>query len=256
MLVNIVLALAVGLGITLLANLATTVYLHRSLSHRSLTLRQPLPAIFRAFLWISTGIRPRQWVAVHRKHHAFTDQEADPHSPLRLGWLRVLLTNASLYRRAAKDPATVERYAKDLPRTPADRLLLDQALIGLAIGSALLITVMSGVASFPIWVPVSAAAFHLVAYIGLGGAVNGPAHTFGKRPYDNTGTNLQWLAFLTFGEGLHNNHHAAPTSARFSFRRREIDPGWMFIRVAKALRLAEIRHDDIKLVKTPVSTPA
>ncbi len=256
MLVNIAIALGVGLGITLLANLATTVYLHRSLSHRSLTLRQPLPAIFRAFLWISTGIRPRQWVAVHRKHHAFTDQEADPHSPLRLGWLRVLLTNASLYRRCAKDPATVERYAKDLTRTPADRWLLDQALIGLAVGFTLLIVLMSVVASFPIWVPVGAAAFHLVGYIGLGGAVNGPAHTFGRRPYDNTGTNLQWLAFLTFGEGLHNNHHAAPTSARFSFRRREIDLGWMFIRVAKALRLAEIRHDDIKLVKSPVSTAA
>ncbi len=256
MLVNIVIALAVGLGITLLANLATTVYLHRSLSHRALTLRQPLPAMFRVFLWISTGIRPRQWVAVHRKHHAFTDEEADPHSPLRLGWLRVLLTNASLYRRCAKDPATVDRYAKDLPRTPVDRLLLDQALVGLAVGSALLIAMMSFVGNFPIWVPALAAVFHLVAYIGLGGAVNGPAHTFGSRPHDNTGTNLQWLAFLTFGEGLHNNHHAAPTSARFSFRRREIDLGWMFIRVAKALRLAEIRHEDIKLAKTPVSTPA
>jgi len=256
MLFDIIIALAVGLGITLLANLATTVYLHRSLAHRALVLRQPLPAMFRGFLWLSTGIRPRQWVGVHRKHHAFTDEPSDPHSPLRLGWMRVLLTNASLYRRCAKDPMTVDRYAKDLPATRLDRAVLDQALVGLAVGATMLVALMSVVGSFPVWVPLAAGVIHLVGYIGMGGAVNGPGHTFGKRPFDNTGTNLQWLAFLTCGEGLHNNHHAAPTSARFSFRRSEIDPGWMFIRLAKALGLAEIRHDEIKLARTPVSSSA
>ena len=69
-----------------------------------------------------------------------------------------------------------------------------------------------------------AAPVHMVAYLGLSGAVNAVAHTFGRRPYDSSATNVQWLAFLTAGAGLHNNHHAAPTSARFSLGRFEFAP--------------------------------
>ncbi|MDH3754211.1 MAG: fatty acid desaturase [Acidimicrobiia bacterium] len=246
MIANLAIALLIGLTITLIANLATSVYLHRSLSHRALELRQPLPIFFRVTLWLTTGIRPRQWVAVHRKHHAFTDEEGDPHSPIVLGWVRVQLTNVALYRRVANDDVAVRRYAKDFPQTPLDRALLDRALVGLGAGLGLLILLLSIVFDFPFWVPLVAAAFHLVAYLGLSGAVNAIGHTFGRRRYQNTATNLQWLAWLTFGEGLHNNHHAAPTSARFSLRRWEIDPGWMFIWLAKSVRLAKLRHESTK----------
>src|SRR5271154_513515 len=90
--------------------------------------------VFRFLIWISTGIKPREWAAVHRRHHAYTDVEGDPHSPLLLGTMRVEITNAVLYRRAARDGQTVERYARDLKPDKWDRLLFDHAYFGLAIG--------------------------------------------------------------------------------------------------------------------------
>src|SRR6266478_6111344 len=97
-------AVVVGLCVAQLANLTTTVFLHRALAHRAIKLRAPLTFAFRVFTWMAVGIKPREWVAVHRKHHAFTDVEGDPHSPKLLGWLRVQLTNAALYRKVATDP--------------------------------------------------------------------------------------------------------------------------------------------------------
>lgn len=234
---TIVIALLVGFALTQVANVATTLYLHRSLAHRAVTFSTPLNVGFRTVIWLLTGIRPRQWAAVHRKHHAFTDEEDDPHSPLRLGWVRVQLTNVSLYRRVARDEGQVAKYARDLPRTTLDRVLLDHALVGLGITTAVLILVLGPIGGL------IAAVFHFVLYLMLSGAVNAIAHTFGRRPYENSATNLQWLALLTSGEGLHNNHHAAPTSARFSLDKGQIDPGWWFVRVARTLGQATVRHD-------------
>ncbi len=216
------------------ANVATTVFLHRALAHRALTLRGPVRFAFRVLIWISTGIKPREWVAVHRKHHAYTDVEGDPHSPVLLGWRRVQFTNVVLYRRAARDPETL-RYARDLPSDRWDRVLFDRSLLGLAIGIAIL-TVALGPAAGGL-----VAFGHTVLYIGGSAAVNGIGHHFGRRPYSNGAGNLQWLAFLTAGEGLHNNHHAAPTSAKLSHRWYEIDPGWWCIKVLTWVRLASVR---------------
>ena len=238
--VQIVIAVAVGLALTQLANLATTVFLHRDLAHKAVQLHPVLRSAFKVFLWLSTGIRVRQWAAVHRKHHAFTDEADDPHSPARLGWLRVQLTNAALYRRSARDPRTTERYAKDIPVTRADRWLFDRGILGLVLGIALLVLWLG-------WLPgLVAVVVHTVGYIGLGGSVNGIAHTFGRRPFGNSATNVTWLAWLTCGEGYHNNHHAAPTSARFARRWHQFDLGWWFITVAGKLRLATIRHQDVE----------
>ena len=236
--------LVAGFLVCQLANLVTTVYLHRALSHRALRLAPWLTAVCRTVTWITTGIRPRQWVAVHRKHHAFTDVDGDPHSPVLLGYLKVQLGNVGLYRKVAKDDAQVARYARDLPADRWDRLFFDHALVGLGLGIGFLCLVLG------VWAGLIAAGFHTVAYLGLGGAVNGAGHRFGKRPHDNAATNLQWLAFLTFGEGLHNNHHAAPTSARLSKERGEIDPAWPAIRVLRRLGWAHVRHDRI-VVKEP-----
>ena len=232
MVANIALAIGVGFVLTQIANVATTVYLHRALAHRAVTLSSPLTTVFRIIIWLLAGIRPRQWAAVHRKHHAFTDEEEDPHSPMRLGWLRVQLTNVALYRRAARDPEQVQKYARDLPQTPVDKFLLDHALIGLGVTTLTLMLFLG-----PVYGAV-AAVFHFVLYLSLSAAVNAIAHTFGSRPYENSATNLQWLAFLTSGEGLHNNHHAAPTSARFSLDPGQLDPGqldpgWWTIRAAR-----------------------
>jgi stearoyl-CoA desaturase (delta-9 desaturase) len=236
LLLQLLLGIVVGLVLAQVATWATSVYLHRALSHRAIELRPAAAFGFRALIWITTGVKPREWVAVHRKHHAYTDVEGDPHSPLLLGWVRVELTNAALYRKVARDPAQVARYARDLPRDRWDVVLFDHGWLGLALGISFLIVVLGPVAG------VLAALVHAGTYLLMNAAVNSIGHTFGRRPYGNTATNLQWLAWLTGGEGLHNNHHEAPTSARFAHRRGEFDPSWWSIRVLSWSRLATIRH--------------
>src|SRR5687768_3562279 len=114
---SLLVAVAVAFAVSQLATLLTTLYLHRTLSHRAMSLRAPVVAVCRVGLWIMTGIRARQWVAVHRKHHAFSDEDGDPHSPIREGFAMVQFANVALYRRAirADDGAIVARYARDLP---------------------------------------------------------------------------------------------------------------------------------------------
>jgi stearoyl-CoA desaturase (delta-9 desaturase) len=245
MLRTLLLGLAVGVGVSLLANLATTIYLHRALSHRALTLHPAVTQVFRFLTWITTGIRPRQWVAVHRKHHAYTDVVGDPHSPVLNGWVKVQMMNVAMYRAEARNPETLAKYAKDLPQTRADRWFYDHALLGLAIGVGLLVLVFG-------WqIGLIAAFVHINVYLGGSAAVNAIAHHFGRKPYDNTAGNLQWLAFITAGEGLHNNHHAAPTSAKLSHRWYEIDPGWYVIKVLTWLRLARTRAVNLASIGRP-----
>ena len=237
----ILLTLFIGFSITTLANLATTVYLHRALANKALTLHPLAVFCARLTIWLSTGIRPRQWVAVHRKHHAFTDQEGDPHSPVLLGWKNVQMRNVVLYRISANDPQTIERYAKDLPRTRLDKLFFDRALVGLGLGVVLLVFIFGPL------IGLLAATVHLNAYLAGSAAVNAIAHHFGRHPYANGAGNLQWLALLTAGEGLHNNHHAAPTSARLSHRWYELDPGWWLIKLLSSLKLAKVRLATVRL---------
>ena len=243
---SVLIAFLAGLAAAEIATFATTVYLHRGLSHRALTMKPWLAWCFRVLLWISTGIRAREWVAVHRKHHAFTDVEGDPHSPRLLGWVTVQFGNVGLYRKVARNPAQVRRYARDLPADRWDRALFDHSFIGLAIGIGIAIAVLGP------WVGLLAAGFHTVMYLLLNAAVNAVTHTFGSQPHDNTATNLQWLALLTSGEGLHNNHHAAPTSAKLSFVKGELDPAWPAIALATRLHWMTIRHADVKL-KQPIA---
>jgi stearoyl-CoA desaturase (delta-9 desaturase) len=247
---TVLIAGGIGLAITLIANLCTTVYLHRALSHRALTVRRPVAHVFRFVLWISTGIRPRQWVAVHRKHHAFTDVEGDPHSPVLHGWVKVQIQNYFMYRREANNPETVARYARDLKPGRLDRWLYDRTLLGLGLGIALTVGIFG-------WqVGLLASFLHLNFYIGGSAAVNAIGHHFGRRPYDNGAGNIQWLAFLTAGEGLHNNHHAAPTSARLSHRWFEVDPGWWLIKLLLIVGLAQVRLKELKLVADQLRTTA
>jgi stearoyl-CoA desaturase (Delta-9 desaturase) len=232
---TVLIAIAIGATVSTIAFMATTVYLHRVLAHRALTLRPVAAHGFRFVIWVTTGIRPRQWVAVHRKHHAFTDVEGDPHSPVLNGWVKVQFTNVAMYRREARKPRTIERYARDLPPTRLDRLFYDHALAGLGIGVAALCAVVG-------WeIGLLAAFVHVNVYLAGSAAVNAIGHHFGRRPYDNSAGNVQWLAFVTAGEGLHNNHHAKPTAAKLSHRWYEVDPGWWLIRTLTWLRLARLR---------------
>ncbi|MHB1929725.1 MAG: fatty acid desaturase [Acidimicrobiales bacterium] len=216
-------AVLVGLASCQVGLYLTTVVLHRALSHRA--------------------IKPREWVAVHRKHHAFTDVEGDPHSPVLYGFLAVQLGNVVYYKRAARDPETVRRYARDLAPDRWDRVLFDHGLLGLGAGLGVLFLVFWGN-----WqLALIAAAVHVTSYLGASSAINAIGHRFGKRPYAGSATNNQWLALLVAGEGLHSNHHAAPTSARLSFKPSEIDPGWWVIAAARRFGWVQVRHSDVRL---------
>jgi stearoyl-CoA desaturase (delta-9 desaturase) len=239
--VNVLIAVLAGFAVTQVSVLCTTIYLHRGLAHRALTLREPAVFVCRFLLWITTGMRPREWVAVHRRHHASTDTAADPHSPRVLGFWRVQFGNAALYRKAARDELTVRRYARDVPADRLDRWFFNHSFVGLGVGIAILCVTLG-------WqTGLLAAAVHAVTYLVLGGAINAVGHQYGKRPHDNTATNVQALALATGGEGLHNNHHAAPTSANFALTARELDPGWWLVRLLVRARLATLRHEEIKL---------
>lgn len=237
----VIIGVVLGVCITQVAAMTTTVYLHRALTHRAMRLSPPVTAVFRVIVWMTSGIRPRQWAAVHRKHHAFTDETGDPHSPRIFGFLAVQFNNVGLYRRAARDKAVVDRYAGDIPRDVWDRLFLDRAWLGVGLT---MVAVWLGLG----WeVMVIAMVTHILLYMLLNAAINAIGHMWGKAPYTNTAFNNQWLAWLTFGEGLHNNHHAAPTSARFAHRRWEFDPGWWVTWTLMHLRLAKVRHRQIHL---------
>jgi stearoyl-CoA desaturase (delta-9 desaturase) len=243
---EILIAIIAGLVVFQIANLCTTVYMHRAAAHKALTLSRPLTFGFRFVTWLTVGIKPREWVAVHRKHHAFTDVEGDPHSPKMLGWLRVQLTNAALYRREARNEVTIARYAKDMPQDRWDRVLFDRAWLGLGLGISFLIFLFGPLLG------VLAAVVHMSTYLMSNAAVNAVGHRFGKRPYENTATNVLWLALITAGEGWHNNHHAAPTSARIGFKWRQIDFGWWAISTFRLFGMASVRHDRPVLVGRPV----
>jgi stearoyl-CoA desaturase (delta-9 desaturase) len=234
-------ALLGGFAICTAANISTTVLLHRALSHRALTLSFPVAFVLRAVLWLTTGIKPKEWVAVHRKHHAFTDEDGDPHSPVLLGWKAVQKRNVMLYREALADRSIITKYAKDIEDDRWDKLFFNRQKTGLILGIAIAMVLMGPIAGF------LAAFVHTNLYLAGNAGVNAMGHHFGKKPYPNNATNLQWLAFFTMGEGLHNNHHAAPSSARLSHRRGEIDPGWWVIKPLTMVRLAKLRFNDIKL---------
>jgi stearoyl-CoA desaturase (delta-9 desaturase) len=247
---TILLAVVVGAAVTTLANLCTTVYLHRGLSHRAITFSRPASAAFKALIWLSVGIKVREWVAVHRKHHAHTDTPLDPHSPAVHGWFRVQLKNLQMYRSAAHDQANIDKYAKDLPRTNWDRFLFDRSWLGLTV------TTVALCMAFGWQVGALAMVVHVNYYLGGSAAVNAIGHHFGRRRYDNSATNLQWLALLTAGEGLHNNHHAAPTSAKLAHRWYEFDPGWLLIKPLIWMRLAQVRLSELKFAASSAASTA
>jgi stearoyl-CoA desaturase (delta-9 desaturase) len=239
----LLLAPVVAVALTQVAVIATSVYLHRGLAHRALHLHPWADACFRAALWLTTGQQRQQWVAVHRKHHAFTDRAGDPHSPQLLGVWRVLLGNVYYYVREARDPETLRRFAFDIPMDRLDRLVFRHGWIGLGLGIVMLCLLLGP------WAGLLAAGLHAVLYVGVvAPLINGVGHWRGSKNFDNTAYNSRVLAWLTGGESLHNNHHAHARSPKFSIRPSEFDPSWVMIRILTALRL-------VTLLRPPVEWP-
>lgn len=242
MLTTIVAAVAVTLVASQLSTYSTTIYLHRCMAHKGLKLHPAVAMLMRVQLWLFTGIVTREWVAVHRKHHHFSDQEGDPHSPHLKGLWKVLLWNALYYARETKKPDVVEKYTRDIPHTRAEALFLSRGGLGLAVG---LVLFTGAFGYFAGWWGVAIGAVTFVvqgmSYINLNAIINGACHVLGYKNFDNTATNLRLVAWLTGGEGLHNNHHAYPAASKFSMNRRrwEFDPAWPVIKALSALSLAE-----------------
>jgi stearoyl-CoA desaturase (delta-9 desaturase) len=221
--------------LTQIATFSTSIYLHRALAHRALSLHPVVEWLFRAALWLVTGQDRRQWVAVHRKHHTFTDREGDPHSPLLLGFWKVQLWNVYYYVREARNPQTVARFAPELAADRCERYLFAWGWTGLGLGTVLV--------GFTIgwWQGVVAMLGHALLFVFVTGPlINGLGHWTGGQNFQNTAYNSRVLAWMTGGESLHNNHHAYPRSPKFSLRRSELDPSWLAIRLLAALRLVAI----------------
>ncbi len=233
--VSIILYTLVTTHVTIIG---VTVFLHRSQAHRAVTLHPVIIHLLRFWLWLTTGMVTREWVAIHRAHHAHCEKPGDPHSPVLLGIGKVLLQGAELYRSAAADRELIDRYGTGTPDDWIERhvysrftwqgvgalLVLDLLLFGV-IGATVWAVQM-------LWIPVLAA-----------GVINGAGHYWGYRNFDcpEAATNLMPLGLLIGGEELHNNHHAFASSAKMSVKWYEFDAGWLYICLLRALGLACVR---------------
>jgi stearoyl-CoA desaturase (delta-9 desaturase) len=230
-----------------------TLYLHRDQAHRSVDLHPALRHIFRLWIWMTSGAITREWVAVHRKHHAMCEREGDPHSPRVFGLKRVLLEGSELYRAEAGNPATVEKYSRGCPEDWLENQLYSKySYLGIAM-LVVMDLVLFGIPGIII-LSIQLATMPVLA----AGGINGIGHAWGYRNFetDDASTNIVPWGVLVGGEELHNNHHAFPSSARFSMRPWEFDIGWFYLRVFSLLRLAKIRRvaPEIK-VENAVSVP-
>ena len=224
---------------------AVTIYLHRSATHRGLDLHPVVAHFFRAWLWLSTGMVTKEWVAIHRKHHAKCDTIEDPHSPVIHGHFGVLRFGVDMYRKEAKNPDTIERYGRGTPNDWIERNVYSRYTwqgMGLSLIAFVALFGAIGVSMWCIqliWIPITAA-----------GIINGTGHSAGYRNHhtEDSSTNFMPIGILIGGEELHNNHHAYGTSAKFSNRWYEFDIGWMYITILSALGLATVRKVAPKLV--------
>jgi stearoyl-CoA desaturase (delta-9 desaturase) len=223
---------------------AVTIFLHRAQAHRALELRPVASHFFRLWLWLTTGMVTKEWVAIHRKHHAKCETVDDPHSPVTRGIKTVLLTGSELYRAEAKVQETLDKYGHNTPDDWIERnlysryswqgvgltLIVDLLLFG-AIGAAVWAVQM-------LWIPITAA-----------GVINGIGHYWGYRNFEapDASTNVLPWGIVIGGEELHNNHHTYPTSAKLSVKPYEFDIGWMYIRLLEMAGLAKVRKTPPKL---------
>ena len=216
-----------------------TLFLHRAQAHRALDFHPVLSHFMRFWLWLTTGMVTKQWVAVHRKHHRYSDRYKDPHSPHVDGIWRVLFTGAVLYSKAVKDQDMVTFYGRGTPDDWIEKNLYSKhSRLGIILMLIFDVAVF-GAWGFliwgvqMIWIPFWAA-----------GVINGLGHWIGYRneqTRDHSHNLVPW-GILVGGEELHNNHHTAPGSARLSRRWWEFDIGWMWIKIFESLKLVTIHY--------------
>ena len=237
-----------GVVLVQITVMAVTIYLHRDAAHRSVDLHPVLRHIFRFWIWVTSGQITREWVAVHRKHHAFADRDGDPHSPVVFGIKKVLLEGYELYYPESRNAQTHAKFAADTVDDWMERNIYSRRR---NVGIVLLILAYLALFGAPgiILIAIQLAAMPVLA----AGIINGLGHHTGYRNYecDNAARNIVPWGVLIGGEELHNNHHAFPTSAKFSTQRWEFDIGWLYIRAFSFLRLAKVR----RVAPRPVLAP-
>ncbi len=233
---------------THLTIVGVTVYLHRCMAHRALELHPIISHFLRFWLWLTTGMETRQWVAVHRKHHAKVETAEDPHSPKVYGIRKVLLEGAELYRISSKDPETVARYSHGCPedwmelnvyRPYSNRGYFVMLAVNILLLGPIGLTIWAVQMA---WIPIFAA-----------GVINGIGHFAGYRKFEtaDTSTNIVPWGVIVGGEELHNNHHAFASSAKFSVQWYEFDIGWLYIRSLETLGLARVKKLPPRMVEVP-----
>ena len=230
--------LLITLAMTHVTIIAITVFLHRSQAHRSLDLH-PLPAhFFRFWLWMTTGMVTKEWVSIHRKHHAKCETVDDPHSPVTHGIKTVLLQGSELYRAEAKVAETMKKYGHNTPDDWMERNVYTRHS-RLGVSLMLVINVLLfGALGLTVW-----AVQMLWSPIHAAGIINGLGHHWGYRNFEapDASTNVSPWGIWIGGEELHNNHHTFPTSAKLSVKPFEFDIGWGYIRALEMLGLAKVR---------------
>lgn len=215
-----------------------TLFLHRAQAHRSMLFHPILSHFMRFWLWVTTGMVTKQWVAVHRKHHRYNDEEGDPHSPHVYGLKRVLFKGALLYNDASKDKTMVDTYGVGTPDDWVERNVYSKhSRLGITLLLAINLLCFSwwGLLIWGIqmiWIPFWAA-----------GVINGLGHWLGYRNAEtkDKSHNIFPIGVVIGGEELHNNHHIAPASAKLSQRWWEFDIGWMWFTIFRYLRLAKLK---------------
>lgn len=239
---------------------SVTLFLHRSQAHRSLDLH-PVPAhFFRFWLWLTTGMVTKEWVAIHRKHHAKCETADDPHSPQTRGLDTVMWRGAELYRTESTNAETLQKFGHGTPNDWIERNLYSRFAwqgVGLMLVLDLLMFGGWGATIWAVqmlWIPFWAA-----------GVVNGVGHYWGYRNFEapDASTNLIPWGIVIGGEELHNNHHTYPTAAKFSVKPFEFDVGWMYINILKAVGWVTVKKvppkldwDHAQCESTRPSTPA
>ena len=233
---NELIALLVMTHITIVC---VTLYLHRGQAHRGIVFHPVLEHFMRAWLWLTTGMVTKQWVAIHRKHHRFTEKPGDPHSPHVYGILRVLFRGAGLYHSASKDSNMIATYGQGTPNDWLEQnLYTKHSRLGIMI--MLLIDLLLfgywGLLIWGIqmiWIPFWAA-----------GVINGLGHWWGYRngeTKDHSRNIVPW-DIIVGGECLHNNHHLDPANPKLSRRWFEFDAGWMWIQIFKFSGLLTLKN--------------
>ena len=219
--------------------ICVTVFLHRGQAHRGLTFHPILSHFMRAWLWLTTGMVTKQWVAVHRKHHRYSDIEGDPHSPHVYGIGRVLFKGAVLYHEASKDTVMVDTYGAG---TPADWMELHIYTAHSRLGIGILLVLNTLI--FGWWGPVIWGIQMIWIPFWAAGVINGVGHWIGYRngkTKDHSRNIVPW-GIVIGGEELHNNHHLDPANARLSKNWYEFDIGWMYINIFKSLGLVKLKE--------------